>query len=32
VNGFNNISLTDSAYVQAGANQFGATLGIRHKF
>ncbi|MGO4157346.1 porin [Cupriavidus sp. YAF13] len=32
VNGFNNNSPTDSAYVQAGASQIGATVGIRHKF
>jgi predicted porin len=32
VNGFNNSSPTDGAYVENGANQFGATVGIRHKF
>ncbi len=32
VNGFNTNSPTDSAFVQNGANQFGATMGIRHKF
>lgn len=32
VNGFNTSSPTDGAFVQNGANQFGATVGIRHKF
>jgi len=32
VNGFNTNSPTDGAFVQNGANQFGATMGIRHKF
>ena len=32
VNGFNTSGPTDSAFVQNGANQFGATVGIRHKF
>lgn len=32
VNGFNTASPTDGAFIQNGANQFGATVGVRHKF
>ncbi|WP_454723381.1 MULTISPECIES: porin [Cupriavidus] len=32
VNGFNSASPTDGAVVTPGQNQFGATVGIRHKF
>ncbi|GJG94877.1 porin [Cupriavidus pauculus] len=33
VNGFNNVSATSAVYnVEPGANQFGAVVGIRHRF